>query len=578
MEFRILGPVEVCHEGQPLPLGGTKRRALLAIFVLHANEIVSPDRLVDDLWGENPPRNAAAALHNHVSRLRKLLGADVLVTHPGGYCLHADPASIDLHRFEELVGDAARAQPAVRASLLRDALALWRGPALADLAFEPVGAETVRMEEARLAALESRIEADLELGRHADVVGELEALVVEHSLRERLSALLILALYRSGRQAEALDVYRETRRLLDDELGLEPSPELRELERAILRHDPTLASPPRPTAAVAVAGRRRSILSIAFAVVALLTAAAVAAVLGQRASEPARVAAREPTSVSTPPETISAAPAETTAEPSGKTRAAKRRAEPRRPPRVRTSPNVTPATRAVPAPKAATTAAPKDPAKPTTQPTTPKRRPPLRLDDDFASGFPDPLIWYALGRENGATFDASGGRLIVSVSGDAKPDSQWNQVGGHVGTLCRFDGDFDARVAFELLDWPAGSNVYAGLNAIYADSAVVRHASSRGGDNYASWVDPAHTGVEIAHRSGRLRITREGATVTTYFWHDGRWARLARGRSRGSAVLALQVQADGDEFGRVPVRVAFDDFAVKAPDADCPRGSDPRDA
>ena len=585
MEFRILGTVEVRRDGEALPLGGAKRRALLALLLLHANEVVSADRLVDDLWGERPPQNAAAALHNNVSRLRKLLGADLLASRPGGYCLCVDPSVVDLHRFESLVAEAGRAPTEARAALLHEALSLWRGPALADLAYEPVAVEAGRLEEARLAALESRIDADLELARHAELVGELEALVAEHPLRERMRGQLILALYRSGRQAEALDVYRETRRVLADELGLDPSPELRELELAILRQDPTLAAPPRPHAPSTIGRpRRRRAVALAFAVLLLLVAASAAGVLGLRASESTPVAVREPARVATPsPAAEQVATTSAAARrPKPKAQAPERvrvgqKAKPSRrpaiPPAVVPRPRTVPGTR-TPSPKATPSPAP----APAPKPSAPKPTQPLRLDDDFAAGLPDPLIWHYVGRDNGATFDASGGRLVVGVSPDAKPDAQWNQVGGHVGTRCRFDGDFDARVDFELLEWPAGSNVYAGLNAIYADSAVVRQASSRWGDNYASWVIPANVGVELPERAGRLRIRREGATVSTYFWYDGRWTRLAVGTSRGAAVLALQAQANGDEFARVPVRVAFDNFVVEAPDADCPAGADPRDA
>jgi DNA-binding SARP family transcriptional activator len=244
MQFRILGPIEVSENGRKLPLGGSKRRAVLAILLLHANEIVSVERLADELWSDEQPQNAAGAIHNHVSRLRKLLGADILATHPGGYSLEVDPSRIDLHRFEQLIAEAESADAATSAALLHDALALWRGPALADLAFEPFAAsEAKRLEEARLAALENRIDSDLALGKHHDLIGELEQLVTAHPLRERLRGQLIVSLYRAGRQAEALAVYRAARRLLSEELGLEPGPALKELERSILRQDPRLAAP-----------------------------------------------------------------------------------------------------------------------------------------------------------------------------------------------------------------------------------------------------------------------------------------------------------------------------------------------
>src|SRR5919109_2774433 len=250
MEFRVLGPLEVRREGRPVELRGSKRRVVLALLVLQANEVVRRERLIDDVWGEHQPANAAAALHNHVSRLRKDLGEDVLVTKPWGYVLRADPDSMILRGFERLVAKARPLAARERHEKLGEAVALWRGPALADLAGEAaVEAERARLDELRLSAVEQRIDARLELGEDAAVVPELEELVAAQPLRERLRGQLILALYRSGRQAEALETYRETRRVLVEELGIEPSPELRELERAILRQDPALASavvPPEP--------------------------------------------------------------------------------------------------------------------------------------------------------------------------------------------------------------------------------------------------------------------------------------------------------------------------------------------
>ena len=242
MEFRILGPLEVVEQGRPLKLGGSRQRALLAVLLTRANEVVSRDRLIDELWGEQPPKAATNALQYHVSRLRKTLPrADAIVTRPPGYVIRVAPEELDLLRFETLVEEARRSPPERAAQLLRDALGLWRGPALADLADEPFArAEILRLEELRLTAIEHRLEADLALGGGAELVGELEALVREHPLREQLRAQLMLALYRSGRQAEALDVYRETRSLLVGELGIEPGPALRELEKAILWHDPEL--------------------------------------------------------------------------------------------------------------------------------------------------------------------------------------------------------------------------------------------------------------------------------------------------------------------------------------------------
>jgi YVTN family beta-propeller protein len=257
MEFRILGPLEVCSEGRELSLGGAKQRALLAVLLLHANEVVSVDRLVDELWGDRPPATASKVVQVYVSQLRKALrgrrGRDeeerVLVTRPPGYMLRVEPGQLDVDRFEELV-DQARQELAAgsarrAAHMLLEALALWRGPALADFALDAFAqSEIARLEEARISAVEERIEADLALGRHSELVGELESLVTAHPFRERLRGQLMLALYRCDRQAEALAAYRDARRLLIEELGLEPSQALQGLEKAILVQDPLLAVAP----------------------------------------------------------------------------------------------------------------------------------------------------------------------------------------------------------------------------------------------------------------------------------------------------------------------------------------------
>src|SRR5262245_26019321 len=241
MEFRILGPLEVSEGERAIPLGGAKQRALLAILLLHANEVVSTDRLIDELWGAHPPDTAHTALQGYVSRLRKLLGAEAVVTRAPGYELLLGGHELDLRRFHSLLDEAREANARVAAERLREALALWRGPPLAEFSFESFAqTEIARLAELRLEALEERIEADLALGRHAAAVGELEGLVAQHPLRERLRAQLMLALYRSGRQAEALEAYQDARRVLTEQLGLEPSTSLQDLERKILTHDGSL--------------------------------------------------------------------------------------------------------------------------------------------------------------------------------------------------------------------------------------------------------------------------------------------------------------------------------------------------
>ena len=272
MEFRILGPLEAWHEGRELALGGPKPRALLAVLLLHANEVVPADRLIDDLWGEDSPEHAADALRVNVSRLRKALPPDVLATRTPGYLVRVEPDDVDLQRFEQLVDEARdllrRALPAEAAERLRRALSLWRGAPLADFAYESFAqAAIARLEEIRLAAVELRIEADLALGRHRELAGELEALVAEHPLRERLRGYLMKALYRAERQAEALEAYQDARRALVDELGIEPGPELQELERAILRQDPSLdvpaAGPAAPERSILVAIDDDALLAVA---------------------------------------------------------------------------------------------------------------------------------------------------------------------------------------------------------------------------------------------------------------------------------------------------------------------------
>ncbi len=248
MLYRVLGPLEVRDGEESLPLAGAKQRALLALLLLHANRVLSRDRLIDELWGDEPPATAVTSLQVYVSRLRKLLPAETLLTRPPGYLLEVEPEELDLQRFERLLADGhealAKGDAERAAHVLHDALQLWRGPALAEFAFEPFAqAEIGRLEDLRLAAVEERIEADLALGRHAEVIGELEALVAENPHRERLRGQLILALYRSGRQAEALDGYQEARRALD-ELGIEPSAALRRLEKRILTQNKTLDLPP----------------------------------------------------------------------------------------------------------------------------------------------------------------------------------------------------------------------------------------------------------------------------------------------------------------------------------------------
>jgi predicted ATPase/DNA-binding SARP family transcriptional activator len=252
MEFGVLGPLQVLQPGQPVRITGPRERALLAVLLLRPGEVVSADRLIDLLWGEHAPANAPNALQAVVTRLRKALGPygkDILVTRTPGYALTVSPDQVDALRFQGLLDRATRlldSDPAGASVLLEQALGLWRGPALQDLADQALGQQEIaRLEELRLAALEVRMEAELALGRHTEVIGKLQALVGAHSLRERFRGQLMLALYRAGRQADALDVYQQTRSLLGEELGLDPEPTLQALHEQILRQDPSLAAPIR---------------------------------------------------------------------------------------------------------------------------------------------------------------------------------------------------------------------------------------------------------------------------------------------------------------------------------------------
>ena len=256
MLYRLLGPLEVCDGDRPVRLGEGRQRSVLILLLLHRNEAMASERLIDALWGESPPATAAKVLQNYVGQLRRALDdreGRRLQTRGRGYAIHVEDGELDLDRFERLVREGGEAlaldRPADAAAWLREALALWRGPALADVAYEPFAqAEIARLEERRAVALERRIDADLALGRHADLVAELEALVAQHPLRERLRGQRMLALYRCGRQAEALEAFREARRLLVEEIGVEPGPELRELHEAILRQDAALELERRRTA------------------------------------------------------------------------------------------------------------------------------------------------------------------------------------------------------------------------------------------------------------------------------------------------------------------------------------------
>jgi DNA-binding SARP family transcriptional activator len=249
IEFRILGPLEVVDH-EPLSLGGHKQQAVLAVLLLHRGEVIAADRLIEAVWAGRAPATAAKTLQVYISNLRKSLGEGPLVTQGRGYLLATEPDQVDSDRFEKLAAKGREAleheDPQRARTWLESALTLWRGPALTDFSYESFAqSEIARLEEARMATLESRIEADLRLGRHTALVPELEALVHEHPLRERLYEQLMIALYRSGRQVDALERYQRARRKLIDDFGIEPGPRLQEIQRAVLTHDSMLDLPGR---------------------------------------------------------------------------------------------------------------------------------------------------------------------------------------------------------------------------------------------------------------------------------------------------------------------------------------------
>jgi len=248
VEFRILGPLEVWRDGRPVQIGGAKERALLAFLLLHAGEAVSVDRLIDELWGDSPPATARKSVQVRVAGLRRALGGDVLLTRGDGYLVRLEPNQLDLLRFEQLLSEGRDAlavgNPSAAVTKLDEALALWRGPALADFTYESFAQPAIaRLDDLRVHARELRVDAELDLGQHARVIRQLEDLVAARPFRERPRGQLMLALYRDGRQAEALDVFRRTREEFVAELGIEPGPTLQQLQQAILRQDPSLDGP-----------------------------------------------------------------------------------------------------------------------------------------------------------------------------------------------------------------------------------------------------------------------------------------------------------------------------------------------
>lgn len=576
MKFRILGSLQVCDGDREVGIRGGKQAALLAILLLQPNRSSSEDLLIEALWGDGATARSADNLHVLVSRLRRLLGADRVLREGSGYRIRVDDGELDAVRFERL---RAEGRP-------REALELWRGDALADFAYETWAQNEIRrLEELRLATLEERIEQDLAAGVDGELVGELQALVASHPLREALRRHLIVALYRSERQAEALEAYRDARRMLDEELGLEPSPALRALEGAVLRHDPSLD---RPQAEPTEPARRRRRAALAGAVAALLAgfAAAIGAIQLLDGDEAKRVAAATgPTTGSTESRSTRTStarkivvrqkegPRGTSTPRPPAPRTAVRRSPPSAP-----SPPPAPASPPPAAPKKKTTPQPQPQPKPQPQPQPQPSPPPsapttVELADNFDDNVFNREVWHRLAT-TGTAAEERNGRVEITIAANAPAEGDFNQIAASYGTSCRFQGDFDARVEYELLEWPVKNGVVLSFSAWFISGpqvSVVRQSQSWSNEDYGSWLGNRVESSPSSDLRGALRIRRVGTTITTFYrrpagdWH----AFQAQGGFSGAPMFGLIAFSRDDWFADKPVRVAFDNFSLTAGERVC---------
>jgi DNA-binding SARP family transcriptional activator len=577
MEFRILGPLEARSEGLELPLGGPRQRALLAYLLLHANEVVSVERLIDELWFD-PPMAGAAAVQTQISRLRKLVG-ERLMSSAHGYSLRVDVAELDLHRLRALLAEAGEAaSPAERSLLLKEAEALWSGDPLAGLDAPFVSGEVAALDELRYGALEERFAADLERGCAAELLAEISLLVAQEPLRERLRMHQILALYRAGRQADALDAYRDARATLDEELGLEPSRPLKELERAILRQDPALdlsVSPPVEAVRVPVRRRRRTIALacvLGFVAMAGLGAALLLTHKPHHTAQAAGASPKSPRQVNRPHAVTSRswAKTKTKAHPVHQAVVRVRRVVQPHPAATvtRSRPRAAP-----PQQKAGTTTTATMTAAPTV--TVPRR--PATISDTFAGTQIDSTIWYQIATGTGWTLSQRDGYVEFAFDSDAVPAGQYNQIGGHLGSQCKFPGDFDARVDFSLPRWPTRNGVIVNLWAFFSNVgyAAWRRSSPQWGELFGSYTGPNDSGgVQLDDTSGSLRLARQSGLLTAYFLHKGNWDALTSTRESGLATIAIGASA-GADFGKQAVTVDLKNFTVTGDNPACPSGSRP---
>jgi DNA-binding SARP family transcriptional activator len=614
MKFGLLGPVSISGDEGPVKLEGPRVRALLAYLLLHANKPVSTAELLEALWGDEYPRSGSAAVQNAVVRLRRVLGERV-VTAGAGYLVRVEPGELDVEVFRDLVLRAKSSPPAEATRLLRDALALWNG--------EPVGGiggaafadrAAASLEDERVAAVAAQIDSELALGRHAELVPLLSTLTAEQPLDERFRAQLITALYRSGRQAAALDVYRETRRLLMDELGLEPGPALRDLERAVLTQDPALDPPPsQPVAEVTAPplpaivedeprrSSKRSLVPLAAIVPLGVAGAALAVALSRH--EPVSLAnpttivqlatgaagQRRPTT-SVPhhastgqgrlparPATVSSARATTSVPPARKppppaaattaattpvvTTVAKQQAKPATTPQARPATTSRTTTTPTTAPKPTTTARPAS-----------RTRLVYWIADDFSEPGIDVARWQLAGHGTGDSVSEENGRLAFSVGEDVKVDPPYG-VDQRYGTKCLLVGDFDATVDYELVDWPAGDGVSVTFGVYLPppnESFVAierRGASTAGGSE--SYGASGGGFAQTADTTGRFRLRRTGASVRMSYRRGGAWISLGTVPAGGPVNLILSVTTNEQQFGHKPASAAFRSFEAFADAVKC---------
>lgn len=561
MDFRILGTLQVCEGDEEVPVRGTKQRALLGMLLLHPNQPVSEDVLIESLWGDEPSARAADNLHVLVSRLRRVLGTDRLLREGTGYLIRIDEGELDVATFERLRGEGK----------LRQALELWRGDALADFTYETWAQNPIRrLEELRLVTLEERIERDLAAGVDGELVGELQGLVAEHPLREALRRHLIVALYRSERQAEALEAYRDARRMLDEELGLEPSPALRELERAVLRHDRSLERPRVPPAVPTTRTRRPTALAAAALALVAAFAAAIAAIRVLDGDEARRVAAAAPT-------TTAKGRAQSVPRRSSTTRVVvirERTRPPPPPPAPRPSPPPIAPPPAPPPSRRPPASPPPPPAKKPKPKPKPRSKPapavpPTRIADDFGDGAIDREVWQDTVIGIGSSVSEANGRLEVELRPEATGGPP--EFAAQVVLGCKLPGDFDVRVDFELLDWPAENGVTVHLAAIWERTAVdIARQSHAWGENYGTWfTQGTGTARPTTHLRGALRIRRQDWYASTYYRNAGRWERIGSFFTGGAPRILLKASSTDGWFADKTVRVAFDNFTLTAKKPSC---------